>query len=787
MSNSEHYTLHISFNQPIYGIKLELINGNLEVVYNGLANELHLQLPQGIYHLKIVYMDYYQEKFFSMSGDTELKLDFNYPLTIPVLGYSTTHQYYSEDAEKYSRAATMGNTAEPPNFFFFAALHDKDKPGIAAPSEWLTHYRIFNIDKTVDTRFNKTNSVFDDEVGKLYFSVFLNPGLYFFSYENELNPRIFPLYIFDGHQTQFFIRYTNLPDFKNCRFFISSRKSFNELAIEYFVLEKILYAYADFNNFEQLTPEEINVIRGHPYLVSLVNILFTAVQQMVAADHNKTIYSPVKDCTELALPDIVYCRSDRNEVYRLSDKPPLLSFIITKYTHQLENGHLVFEPASILDRIVDNANYDLFWNNFSKIDEPDNWTSIYRPILRTIDQSSNALIRTVANAKHAVMNYWKPQFDDNLKHLTGKANLSEEEVDSFNGTISKIKDLPEMAKEFGLAPTTILRNYKKYYSYYNQIKQREDNKKTTGKRRPIVIWSGALALLIGIYFFGYLPMQQTDKNAEVVVAMASTTKEETPAAAVATQDTMVSADLGNDITAAIPDKEPLSTASSNQTLTQDKMIASNQPATIIPAAPPVPKYNDYAQAKSADSYGSATRDDNNAGIAYEKATIGKGEKAGSYDGAGSISRERSANNIPWSEKNPKAELLVMKKKDSLNRYHLLTTLLNKSQAINNTVKDSIYTYESAKTLFQVNSDILKMINADPGYFSPQLSITEVNTLQEYCKSWIRDYNSKQVFKEKNIISTTGLTLNNHLPFPVAITKKINASLKQMKLQVNNTF
>ena len=517
MKASEQYRLRVFFNQLVDGIKFQLVDGMLNTIYDGVGMELNLNVAQGIYHLKISYIDYFQEKYFSVSGNTELKLDFDYPFTVPALNYKTTHEYYSLDAERYSLEATLGAKGHQPNFFFFAALYCTEKPSPIPASKWLDSYTLFNIERSVDLKFNTSNSSYDDNVGKVYFSTFLQPGLYFLTYASTSIQRIFPFYIFNKYQTQFFIRYSDLPDFVNCRMFYSDAGCFKESAIEYLLLEKIICTFSDFKNFQLITSEEIENIKRFPYLVALVDLLFLTLPLHIARLYNSSnLLSPVKGCKRLDLPDLVYGRNDQFDVYPYSDKPPLLSFIFARYAHRHDDGQLLFEPASILDRIVDNLHYDLFWTNFSRIEEPDNWTKAYRPLLRTINESSNPIIRTVAKARYAVLDFWNPQFDDNLKYLVGKTSLTEEQVESLTKVLSEIKDVSMMSKEFGLPPTTILRNYQKYTGYYIQIREPNSNKnlnKAEGSRFTTIIIMVCTTLILSIGSYLILNWPQNNQTA----------------------------------------------------------------------------------------------------------------------------------------------------------------------------------------------------------------------------------------------------------------------------------
>ena len=503
MNSSDQYILAVSFNQKVPGVRLQLTDGNLNLVHEQEDVPMELNVPKGLYQLKISYLDFFQEKFFSVAGDTHLKLDFDYPFTVPSLDYKTTHEYYSGDAEHYSVVSTSGDKEKKPNFFFFAASYSKDHVPEMAPEFWLKSYSLYTLDKKVMIELSH-ECIYDNEVGKACFSTMLDPGLYFLHYKDSESPRIFPLYVKENYQTQFFIRYADRPDFSNCRIFFATDGGFRSTDNKYLLLEKLIYAYQDFRNFSRISESEIAEMKQQPYLVALVEILFASIPSTVARQYSEQeLESPVQGCEKLDLPDLVYCSRDVARTYIHSAFPPILSYIFTRYAHQQYNGGLLFEPASVLDRIVDHLNFDIFWTNFSAIDEPVEWKEDYNTLLRTSKLSGNPLVRTFERARDALSRAKQSQVDENLGYLVGESSLDEAMVGSFTNAISKIKDLPEMSREFGLPPTTILRNYKKYTAYYLQVKEPAPGKPPGSggfsRVRVVLFVCASVALLLALF------------------------------------------------------------------------------------------------------------------------------------------------------------------------------------------------------------------------------------------------------------------------------------------------
>jgi len=745
LSSSDTYNVRVSFHEQVFGMRLQLINGNLETVHDEINHFLELRLPGGIYQLKIFYLDYYQEEFFSVNADMNLLLDFNYPLTIPVLGFRTTHEYYSEDAVHYSLVCTE-NDQPGPNFLFFAALRDMDKPSAETPGQWLKSYSIFNIDRTKEIQFTEKNTTFEDAVGKVYFSTFLEPGLYFLSYDNKEHSRIFPLYIFDDYQTQFFIRYDLQPDFKNCRFFFSKEKNFSETGVEYFVLEKILYAFANFKHFDLITSEDINVIRHHPYLVTLVNILFSTLNKDTPGEaHKPPLVSPVQDNEQLELPDIHFCGT--KDAYSLSDTPPLLSFIMARHTRQLGTATMTFKPASILDQIVDNIKCDLFWNNFSRIDKPGSWENIYMPVLQKMDEPRNIFARAFRTAKNAITNYQDPKVAENLGLLLGNTKMEEGHLNSFNDTLGKIKGVSDMSKTFGLPLTTILRHYDTYHSYYVEITEPGSSGTNPGSRRiRVIIISGTLALLaVGAFFkFSGSDDSLTSTTTEIAANITTSGKETMPA---------------DDMLRFKPDEEITNAKRSADTTVKLKISPRPKKITVPAIGPP----DDIVKANIP-----VDNQDN----------------------------DKTVGVIASAPPSSQQEL-----KDTLARFEYLVKLLDANNSLNVQLRnDSSNRYQNTKKLWEINSLLLDVVKTEGSYLMPNLTESEVMTMQNYFENWqnalepeqpsnrasAQASREKTMMKRKSAVRPVIRIKPGHLtPLPPKLRERIDNAYEELKRKVQD--
>jgi hypothetical protein len=474
MSSSEVYHVQINFNQSVQDLHLVLINGNLEKIVDVIDDRLELQLPKGVYLLKMEFMDYYQEQYLSIEKDELLFLDLNYPITTPVMAFKTTHEYFSGPAEQYSTVCShQPEQNKRPDFLLFVARYDRDMQFGGTPSDWVGNFRFYDISHTVDIQLDKTNSMIEEWAGCFCFSSSFAPGLYFLEYKEGENKRIFPVYIYEHYQTQYFIRYNQGPDFANARVFFTRNFHFKREFPEYFVLEKVLLAYANYKHYDKLTEEDFKVIVVHPYLVALVNIL------------NKALKNGVKmiEAEELELPDKLYLMGDGH--VNLSHQPPLMGFVLNSYlknsspaTSDEAFAASIIEPASILDRVIDSVYKDIFWTSFSEIADPMTWKKLYTELLdenAIIPFSRQNIMKILKSKVMQLLKNNEPLINEKIDFLLGEGNKGnleklEGNVAYIQNVMKDVKDVVEMSKEFGVPPTMVLRNYTMYSQKYKAVK-----------------------------------------------------------------------------------------------------------------------------------------------------------------------------------------------------------------------------------------------------------------------------------------------------------------------------
>src|SRR5215216_7670257 len=107
-SPAETYRFKFDINN--YGLRefthLRLFNGYNKVVSEGYGN-MDIQLPRGLYQLRIEMNEHVEDKIYRLTRDTADSISaFNITSAIPTNGFMSTHEYFSLPSEEWSRKST---------------------------------------------------------------------------------------------------------------------------------------------------------------------------------------------------------------------------------------------------------------------------------------------------------------------------------------------------------------------------------------------------------------------------------------------------------------------------------------------------------------------------------------------------------------------------------------------------------------------------------------------------------------------------------------------------------
>lgn len=480
MSNSDTlFAVTVTFEHtPPEGFHLALTDGRLQSLIDGEHQSLQLQLPKGVYHLKATFIDYFEEYFLQVTQDEHFSFNFKYPSTAPILNFATTHEYFSDPAEQFSIQPTSGQ--EKPNFLFYAAAYDKNYGADLSGDQYehkqmiadvTQHFTVFSSDGPNPILINTDSAYIDREKGVVAFSTQLAPGQYFLKYDKAEATRIFPLHIYDGYQTQFFIRYWLQPDFANCFFYFSEKLRFESQAMEYLVLDRLQFAFKEICNYQLLSEQDLHIIKNSPYLLSLVRILHLATSKD-HAEFEKNMLPFATAGPMLPLPDIAILESlHDNKFLEYSDQLPLIGGIMAKCL-AVQNNVMQYLPGSLMDRIADHIQFDLFWNNFSLIESIEEMKQSYAALIEKSDyyliqENENPIVKLTKFIANKVRSTPKDKQERRLNILLGEN--SEFLPKRFEMLVNSIGNVSEIAQKLNLPATTVMRNYKIYDDIFKDI------------------------------------------------------------------------------------------------------------------------------------------------------------------------------------------------------------------------------------------------------------------------------------------------------------------------------
>lgn len=467
------YPVRIHIQQSIPDLHLELLNGKMETVVQDKTSTLDLSLSQGVYQLKATYIDYYQEYFLSVEGPATFTLDFNYPSTSPVMNFCTTHEYYSVPAHQSSIHCTVPDKESvQPNFLLFGARYERNHRSEEDIETLLSCYSIYNNDHSVSFSLTAENTHKDDNDGLFTFSDELEPGMYFLHYTSETENRIFPFYLFEQFQTQFFIRYYERPDFSNCLFFYSEQMEFHRDNPAYVAFEKLQQAFNDMKYLNVLSANDLDIIHNTPYLNYLLRVLHVL--------HGKG-YPENKEIPALYLPDLDILEQRRITHFGKAENVlPILTMVMHKQIAHSESEADVFANGSLADRIIDHLQPDIFWTNFSTIDLADNWkeslNAFFEPdygLTQKPETKPAGLFRRLIQKNFSKLSATSP----GKKDLAEKAAQFLQEKDRkkrLELIVERVPDLLEIAQKLNLPVPMVLRKYNQYKEIFNQLRQSEE-------------------------------------------------------------------------------------------------------------------------------------------------------------------------------------------------------------------------------------------------------------------------------------------------------------------------
>lgn len=473
-SDASLHPINLSIGKYIHGAKVTIIDSEFNKIHSAESPTISLSLARGLYQVRIDSAGYYQEEYIKITQPQNFCIEMDRYSSIPAHPFKSTHEYYHKPAEQYSKETTYKKEDnKKPNFLLFIANYDRQLVGSSLPVA--SDFSFFNDQRTVDIDLNSDNSHINNNDGLLLFSGHFVTGLYFFSYRSDKEVRIFPIYIFDNYQTQFFLRFTSSPDFSSCRIFFSEKMQFDADDTTYCTFEQLLLTFSDYNQYKNLSDEDHINIDESGYLKCLVNILHAVLRTNWpnGKPMPSSLNTEYRESEILVLPDYKYLK---NTMETLRDELPMLAFIMYKFSG---NDEAVIPLASVMDRVAEFLKYDIFWTSFTNLDSPAEIADAMRKEM--IEPSTLGWLMGFVH-KTGIFNSGKNILKrEDRKWIKEKVlkTLSKEDIEFLNGKMKAFvksrADAKLIAAKFNIPVTTVLRRYSELKKTYDEMEKSEAN------------------------------------------------------------------------------------------------------------------------------------------------------------------------------------------------------------------------------------------------------------------------------------------------------------------------
>ncbi|MCP4155893.1 MAG: hypothetical protein GY757_49670, partial [bacterium] len=208
-NNKKKFSFNVDLKNPSEFTKVTIFDSN-DRVQASAYNRTSTQLPRGLYTVRAEMDGHMEEKVVRHAGDSNIQIDTPGRFSSALLsGFRTSHEYYTDPAVNWSKTNTAKSVApdkyDNGGIFIFLRYATGD-----IFKKLFTGNSIGALFSLEDHRGNRVCTFTpgfikeDLESGWLAFSTDVEPGLYFIRYSGSV-PRMIPLYIYQGWQTQVFL------------------------------------------------------------------------------------------------------------------------------------------------------------------------------------------------------------------------------------------------------------------------------------------------------------------------------------------------------------------------------------------------------------------------------------------------------------------------------------------------------------------------------------------------------------------------------------------------------
>jgi len=234
MSQSEKkaFPLNLKIDGESEFQKLSVFDGKNNLVHQKIGKLDHIELPRGLYRVEVELSGQTQSNVVRHVDEKahEIKLPKSYS-SIPLVGYSSSPNYYIESAYTYSRETTCSpkripEVTGPHSLFVFLRFPNKETFKKQKTKDSFKGFTFLNSKKKHICTLNEDNCKIDRIHGSLSFCIKLPPGQYYLRYSDDKHREI-PVFIHEYWQTQLFMTITSKPLFSSLKVLLRSEMGFD--------------------------------------------------------------------------------------------------------------------------------------------------------------------------------------------------------------------------------------------------------------------------------------------------------------------------------------------------------------------------------------------------------------------------------------------------------------------------------------------------------------------------------------------------------------------------------
>lgn len=348
-------------------------------------HSLTASIPKGLYRVVVEINEKVVEKHLRVNKNINEVISI--PATsssVAMKGFESSHEYYSDNAEKWSLETTTSFDLEDGSrsgaLFIFFRYPDHDIWQKNRRKESLgKHFCILNSKRELFTQVSSAVVQEDLEMGWLAFHARVPCGMYYLHYigipeGKDSPPREIPVSVFTNWQTQVFLTFKSRPLFSTLRMSIEKpEKGFRNDDHENYMLEGVLQKFA---NGIYYVPEDelINLAYKkweNPMLAILCAYIYLASDERKNDDFFKDVVEKLGECIlNTGAPDIIALKiikalhfNEPLQKMTLSE-PPMLLAGLQSIVNACPKNPSVIKKNSFAEGVLDKLYPDSVWTNY---------------------------------------------------------------------------------------------------------------------------------------------------------------------------------------------------------------------------------------------------------------------------------------------------------------------------------------------------------------------------------------------------------------------------------------